>query len=251
MDLNRVLVWFSCGAASAVAAKLASEKYTDGRLEILYCDTLAYEHPDNPRFMEDVERWTGHKIKVLKSKKYADIFDVFNRERWLVGPGGAKCTTEMKKVVRKDYQRPDDLHIFGLTADEENRIRRFASDNHDVMLEWNLRDAWITKEECYRRISAAGIELPAMYKLGYNNNNCIGCVKGGAGYWNKIRRDFPESFVRMAEMERKLDAAINFRRDENGTRIRIFLDELPKNMGTDEPEQDMDCGPQCRWDFAP
>ena len=30
--------------------------------------------------------------------------------------------------------------------------------------------------------------------MGYNNNNCIGCIKGGMGYWNKIRVDFPEVF---------------------------------------------------------
>jgi PP-loop superfamily ATP-utilizing enzyme len=42
--MKRVLVWFSCGAASAVAAKLAVEKYGD-QCEVLYCDTLAYEHP--------------------------------------------------------------------------------------------------------------------------------------------------------------------------------------------------------------
>ena len=24
-----------------------------------------------------------------------------------------------------------------------------------------------------------GIEIPVMYRLGYNNNNCVGCVKGG------------------------------------------------------------------------
>ena len=35
---------------------------------------------------------------------------------------------------------------------------------------------------------------PLMYDLGYPNNNCIGCVKGGMGYWNHIRKDFPEVF---------------------------------------------------------
>ena len=41
----------------------------------------------------------------------------------------------------------------------------------------------------------AGIELPEMYKLGYQHNNCIGCVKSsGAGYWNKIKIDFPERY---------------------------------------------------------
>lgn len=52
----------------------------------------------------------------------------------------------------------------------------------------------------------AGIEIPAMYKMGYNNNNCIGCVKGGMGYWNKIRKDFPEVFNRMAVIEREVGA---------------------------------------------
>ena len=47
-----------------------------------------------------------------------------------------------------------------------------------------------------------------MYKLGYNNNNCIGCVKGGIGYWNKIRVDFPAEFDRMAELERKIGHAV-------------------------------------------
>ncbi len=37
-----------------------------------------------------------------------------------------------------------------------------------------------------------------MYDLGYPNNNCIGCVKGGMGYWNKIRKDFPEVFQKRA-----------------------------------------------------
>lgn len=52
----------------------------------------------------------------------------------------------------------------------------------------------------------AGIEIPAMYKMGYNNNNCIGCVKGGMGYWNKIRKDFPKVFDRMAKIEREVGA---------------------------------------------
>lgn len=84
----RALVWFSCGAASAVAAKLAVEKYGDA-CEVLYCDTLAYEHPDNPRFLAAVERWIGKTVKILKSPDYADIFDVFRRTGWLVGKDGA------------------------------------------------------------------------------------------------------------------------------------------------------------------
>ena len=110
----RKLVWFSCGAASANAAKIAVQKYPD--CEVLYCDTFKYEHPDNKRFFKDVEKWVGKKIKVLRSEKYADIFEVFN-SGWLIGPAGAMCTRELKTKVRKKYQIKGDLHIFGLTSD--------------------------------------------------------------------------------------------------------------------------------------
>ena len=71
--MSRVLVSFSCGAASAVAAKMAVDKYGD-RVEIIYCDTLKYEHPDNIRFLNDVSAWVG-KPKIISSPKYKDIFD--------------------------------------------------------------------------------------------------------------------------------------------------------------------------------
>lgn len=241
--MSRILAWFSCGAASAVAAQLAVAKYGD-RCEVLYCDTLAYEHPDNLRFLRDVEKWLGREIKIVRSKKYRDIFDVFERTGWLIGTGGARCTTELKKNVRKEYSRPDDIHVFGLTADETDRIERFE-DQNNVATEWVLRDAGVTKDDCYQRLQAAKIDLPAMYKLGYNNNNCIGCVKGQAGYWNKIRIDFPEAFDRMAKLERKLNVAINKSYAGDGKRKRIFLDELDPKAGRGVPMPNIECGAIC------
>ena len=242
--MNRVLCWFSCGAASAVAAKFAVEKYGD-LCEILYCDTLKYEHPDNLRFMADMECWIGKPIKLVRSTKYADIFDVFDKTGWLVGPQGARCTTELKRLVRRAYQQNDDLQIFGLTADESSRITLFERENLDVEYEWILRDRGITKADCYRIIQEAGIILPMMYRLGYNNNNCIGCVKGQAGYWNKIRVDFPEAFARMARQERKMNVAINKTYAGDGKRKRVFLDELPLDAGRNVPLPDIECGVLC------
>lgn len=240
--MNRTLVWFSCGAASACAAKLSLERWPDS--EVLYCDTLKYEHTDNTRFMRAIEQWIGRDIKILKSHKYTDIFDVFNKTGWLVGPGGARCTQELKRNVRVDYQQPGDRHIFGLCADELNRIERFEDGNPQLYVEWVLKDAKLAKNDCLAMLEKASIELPAMYLLGYNNNNCIGCVKGQSGYWNKIRKDFPETFERMAKQERLMNVAIN-KRYEGKKRIRVFLDELPENAGRFETEHDFDCGPQC------
>jgi len=239
--MSRVLVWFSCGAASAVTAKLAVEKYPD--CELLYCDTLKYEHDDNLRFMKDVEKWTGKKVKILKSKKFNDIFEVFDKG-WLIGVNGAACTREMKIKVRIDYQQPGDLHLFGFTSEEEKRIQNFE-DSWDIKTEWLLYDNKITKSDCYRIIKEAGIEIPMMYKLGYNFNNCKCCVKGGQGYWNKIRVDFPDMFEKMAKQERKLNVAINKSYAGDGKRKRVFLDELDPKAGRDVPMPDIDCGVIC------
>lgn len=245
--MKRVLSWFSCGDASAVAAKLTVEKYGD-RCEVLYCDTFAYEHPDNRRFFADVEKWLGREIKVLRSEEYRDIYDVFERTRWLVGVGGARCTTELKKNVRKGYQVPDDIHVFGFTADEQRRVDRFWKENPELFAEFPLIESGITKAGCHERIRQAGIEIPAMYRLGYKNNNCIGCVKGQSGYWNKIRKDFPAVFAKMAATERSLGAAICKKEgvtDGKRWRKRVFLDELPADAGRHEPEADIECGVLC------
>lgn len=238
---ERILVWFSCGAASAVAAKVTATRYRgEADVEVVYCDTSADEHPDNYRFLTDVEKWIDLPIKRLKNPKYTGVDDVFLTERFIVGPRGAACTKRLKRDVREAYQRPDDIHIFGFTSDEQKRIARFKTLNPEMRVLWMLSSAGITKADCYSIVSRAGIELPAMYRLGFNNNNCIGCVKGGMGYWNKVRREFPEVFKRRAEVERDVGASILRRKGEP-----LFLDQLEPDAGHDVPEPPIDCGVLC------
>lgn len=75
-----------------------------------------------------------------------------------------------------------------------------------------------------------------MYELGYPNNNCIGCVKGGAGYWNKIRVDFPDVFKQRSVDERMVGASCI-----KGT----FLDQLDPNSGHRQKIIIDDCGILC------
>lgn len=236
----RLLVWVSCGAASAVAAKIVSEMDQPLPVEYLYCDTLKYEHPDNRRFLQDVQKWIGHEIKLLDPADYnggyTDIYDVFERRHFLNGQHGAQCTVLMKKTVREQYSTPDDIHVLGYTAEEVERAARFNEYNIGVLTKWVLIEKGISKRRCLFTVMEAGIKLPAMYELGYKNNNCIGCVKGGQGYWNKIRTDFPDAFERMAKLERKLGVSCI-----NG----LYLDELKPNTGRYQSEQHLECGLFC------
>ena len=69
--VKRVVAWFSCGSASALAAKQAQALAEANSLPFVmaYCDTGS-EDPDNMRFGKDVADWLGAEITVLRSKKY-------------------------------------------------------------------------------------------------------------------------------------------------------------------------------------
>lgn len=233
---GRLLVWFSCGGASACALKLVAHLNPMA----IYCDLSKDENADNVRFRADVERWTGIKVTVIKSKLYDTVEEVFEARQYMSGPAGAPCTVEMKKVPRFDFQRADDTHIFGMTADESSRIRKFEADNHDMNLAWPLVKAGLTKDDCLEMLTAAGIVLPTAYLLGYENNNCEGCVKASsARYWNRVRKTAPEVFRRRCEQSRRLGCKLVRWKGE-----RIYLDELPEEAD-DQITERISCGPDC------
>ena len=240
---DRVISWFSCGAASAVASKLAIKEH--GEVSVVYEETNA-EHPDNERFMRDCARWFGQPIESISSDRYFDTWEVFEKTRYLSGVGGARCTAELKRIPAERYiQHGRDLEVFGYTAEEVTRVEQFRKNNPERNIQAVLVERGLTKEDCLGMIGRAGIEIPAMYKLGYTNNNCIGCVKGQLGYWNKIRVDFPEVFERMAKLEREFNAAICKSYAGDGQRKRVFLDELDPKAGNHLKEPRITCGIMC------
>lgn len=241
---KRLVIWFSCGITSAVAAKKALEVAGSAGIEtvVAYCDTGS-EHPDNARFLADCEAWLDHPITILRGK-HNDTWEVWESRRYISGISGAPCTLELKKAVRERFEQDGDLQVFGFDPSELGRVKRFTENQPEVALWCPLIDSNTAKELCFHIIQQAGIQLPAMYQLGYRNNNCIGCPKGNSGYWNKIRRDFPEVFGRMASLERELGARI-CQATIDGKRVRVFLDELPETAGRYSDEPPISCGLLC------
>jgi len=241
IKIKRTVCWFSCGAASAVATKIALKKYDN--CVIVNQDTGS-EHPDHERFKAECSDWYGQEIITIKSDKYEDIWDVFKKTRYLVGVNGARCTTELKRKVAEEFiNHFEDREIFGYTIEEKARMKRFCDHNNERIIECPLIDEGLDKEDCLGMLERIGIEPSAMYKH-FKNSNCIGCVKGQAGYWNKIRIHFPEVFDRMAKQERELNAAIN-KTYIDGVRTRVFLDEMPEDMGNMDTEPSISCGLFC------
>lgn len=210
---------------------------------VVNCDTRSSEHSDNYRFSTECEKWFGKQITYIRNEDYATVDDVFDSTRYMSGVAGARCTTELKKIPRLKFAAPDDIHVFGFTSNERSRIANFKQRNPELLLKFVLDDLRITKAECYYRIEQAGIALPAMYKLGFDNNNCPGCVKAQSPwYWSMTKTHFPEVFKRRCDQSRALGVKLV----KLGCGTRIFLDELPNTpYAKDGNPENLSCGPEC------
>ena len=146
----------------------------------------------------------------------------------------------LKKAVRKKWENEhpeyDLTYVWGMDLNEKKRADRIIQNFPEFKHEFPLIDKGFTKQDCHAFIDRLGIKRPVMYDLGYHNNNCIGCVKGGAGYWNKIREDFPDVFEKRAQLERDIGHSCL-----NGT----YLDELDPDRGRIDDEISQDCGVIC------
>jgi len=243
-----VIAWFSCGITSAVACKIALEKYGPEQVKLVCIDAGANQ-AENTRFKSECERWysqiTGQKVEIITVKNedgYVDHWDVIAKTNYLNGVNGARCTTELKRKVNRLVYKifPNRVkEVFGFDATETKRAEDFlarkdidGNSNTDKQPEFPLIDQQLTKANCMYIAEQAGIKLPENYNF-FCNNNCLGCVKGGIGYWNQIRRTNPDVFDRMAREERRIGHALN-RQSVNGKRRPVFLDELDPEAGRQE-----------------
>lgn len=239
-QVPRLVCWFSCGAASAVATKLAIQQYQGYDIIIARC-IVKEEHPDNDRFADDCEKWFGIKItNLIAAEHNGSIVEVANARGYVSGIKGAPCTRILKKDVRIKFQHATDKHVFGYCAEEQNRWDHFL-DANNIDAVSPLIERGLEHSDCLAMVENAGIRLPYMYGLGYQHNNCIGCWKaGGKGYWNKIRIDFPETFKSRAEQSRRLNARLI-----NDNNVHKFLDELEPGTGNYLEEPEIQCGIFC------
>jgi hypothetical protein len=242
---RRIVCHFSCGAASAVATMLAIRLNNDFAeplpLVVRYCH-VREEHPDNMRFLRQCEQWFGVPIGIVMNEKYdGSVVNVIRMRRYVSGKDGAPCTKHLKKDLRLAFAEPGDLNVFGFTAEEQDRHDRMIDADNTIRLLSPLIEYGMDKGACLALVERQGIELPMMYRMGYDHNNCIGCVKAGAWYWNKIRVDFPERFEQQQQqLEEEVGHPTLRINGEN-----VWLRDLAPGRGRKHEEPKIECGVAC------
>ncbi len=240
--------WFSAGVSSAVATKLAIDCID----RIIYTH-IEDQHPDTLRFVKDCEAWFGKPVTILQSP-YKNVENVVRAMQYVNGIRGAQCTNILKRRVRKEWEIENTWfqnfdYVWGMDAEETKPRPPKNISRVDALIKampeskhiFPLVDHKLSKQDAHAILKRAGIKRPAMYDLGYHNNNCVGCLKASAGYWNRIRVDFPAVFASRAALEREIGASCI-----NGT----FLDELDPEAGRDLVEIEEECGVMCETALA-
>jgi hypothetical protein len=204
---NPVIAWWSGGADSAIVCWLCIKWFKKENVRIVFIDT-GNENADTYRFKTDCENAWGIKIETIRSSKWDSIWDIWRHYISLNVATGAICSTELKRVVRQDFQNKNafSYQAFGFDVDEIERAEGMKSNYPDSCPIFPLIYELVKKGKSIRMLQKQGIEPPLSYRMGYSNNNCLetGCVKGGIGYWQKYKIDFTDNFFIMAYFEHEL-----------------------------------------------
>jgi hypothetical protein len=235
--------WFSTGVDSFVACYLANKEKP---LDLIIYTHVNDQDIDSLRFLHDCEQALNKKILLLQDTRYNASVDYVCRSYGLIRlPSGfAVCTRELKRRVREEFEKTIDLdnttYVWGFNCTEKDRITANRGYSLAKENEYPLLDKLIDKKSSHAICAKLGIKRPRMYDMGYQNNNCKGCIKGGMGYWNRIRRDFPDTFRSRAKLER--DVGYSILKDDNS---KIFLDELDPKRGRFEDDIPQYCDLFC------
>ncbi len=235
---RRKVCWISAGVSSVVASYLAED--VD---DYIYID-VADQHPDSMRFVKDFEKLLDREIQILKSDRFEDVEAVCRASGFINSPHGAPCTGMLKMAVRKHWEQSHKderlIYVWGFDYSEKKRAERIVANHFEYDHEFPLIRKKMLKADAHAYLkNIMHLKRPAMYDLGYSNNNCIGCVKGGQGYWNQIRIDFPEVFEKRMKMEQELGCSCL-----NG----VFLKDLDPFAGKMAKAISEECSLICTFD---
>jgi hypothetical protein len=223
---NPVVGWWSGGVTSAVACSLCISWFGSENVRLVFIDT-GNEDEDTYRFKVECEIWYGQSIETTRNDDFKSIEEVWYNSMSLNVANGVKCSQMLKRLVRERWEKNNNYsyQALGFTVDELKRAKGHLKNNPKSRPIFPLIMNLLSKPDCIDMVQKAknlflNISLPRTYSMGFQNNNCFktGCVQGGIGYWQKMQREFPDKFNKMATVEHDLT-------DKKGEPVTMLKDQ--------------------------
>ena len=207
MNNTKVIVGFSGGAGSYIAAKRAVERFGKDSVTLLFYDTMT-EDEDLYRFIDDAERVLGARLVRLCDGR--NIWQLFRDERFLGNNRVPVCSRKLKGEVAdrywKEHGTPDTFSVLGIDWTEKHRAKRMERLITDRKFWFPLCEPpYLTKKQMFAKIESDGISVPRLYSVGAPHNNCGGgCVRAGHAHFRWLFQQLPCVFAEWERQEQLL-----------------------------------------------
>jgi len=241
----RHICTLSGGKASAFCADYAIKKYGKENI-VLYFNDTGWEHPDLFRFLEDLSNYWG--LPIVNDSDGRNPEEVFYDQNMLGNNRVPLCSRILKAERLQKYFKDGDNLIFGIGPEEKHRAIRLVQVYQIVAvkrqqfctLEFPLIENQVTKEQVQDWIDSTGIEIPVLYRLGFDHNNCSGgCVRAGKKHWAHLLSVLPDVYKDRERVEEEFRAY-------SGKDVHFFKDETLKHY-----RERIEAKDQTAFDFSP
>lgn len=256
----RHVVMFSGGLGSWVTAKRVAERHGTDDLWLVFADVKgtnpsphAGEDEDTYRFIAEASANVGGALVTLNEGR--DIWQVFHDNRFLGNTRLANCSKFLKQQPCREWLDancdPADTTVYvGIDWTETHRLPAIVRNYLPYRAEAPLTEApYLERADMQAMCAEAGIEIPRLYRAGFQHNNCGGfCVRAGQAQFELLLREHPDRYAyheaKEQELRAHLDADVAILRDRSGgtltpLTLRGFRERIER-----QPElfDDMDWG---------
>ena len=200
----RRIVTISGGLSSAYVAWWVKNEYKDEEIIYYFNDTL-WEHPDLYRFLDDIEK--KFDIEILRDNDGRNPEQVFYDKRALGNNRMPICSRVLKAERLQKFVEPGDQVFFGIGAHEKHRAVRIdiIYSSMDVCTRFPLIEYEVTQEQIKQLFIDNNIEIPELYKMGFEHNNCSGgCVRSGKRQWVHLYKTSPDVYMERMRVEKEV-----------------------------------------------
>jgi 3'-phosphoadenosine 5'-phosphosulfate sulfotransferase (PAPS reductase)/FAD synthetase len=211
--MRRVVVGHSGGVTSAWCLGWALRTFPRDEVVALFHNTFA-EDVDTYRFLHEIAAKLN--IPITERSDGRSVEEVEDDEGAIANNRMAFCSRILKAEQRDRYFDElrtagvtEIINVLGFSAMETQRVQRASAraERDGFAVRFPVIEEGITKQQCADWCVSIGVQPPRMYEWS-DHANCVGCRRGGKGYWLAVAANAPEAFGRAAQREEAMGHTI-------------------------------------------
>lgn len=210
------IVGFSGGVTSAWCAGWAIRKYGKENVVLLFHDTKE-EDTDTYRFLREMA--AALDMEITERSDGRSVTDLAYDMNTLPNDRMPFCSRVLKIEPGNEYMRElvanrtdrIAIKVVGFSANEPDRVQRATALSWSLgyTVRFPLIEEKVTKQQAAEWCQVTmGVRIPDMYQWS-DHANCVGCARGGIGYWLAVKENRPDVFEQRKQLEAEFGHTFN------------------------------------------